>query len=96
MVIAPANTGKERIKRKDVISIAQANKFNLEYVKPGALMLKIVTMKFKEPKIDETPVKCKAKIAQSTEPLGENVVDSGGYTVHPVPAPISVIKLKER
>jgi hypothetical protein len=53
-------------------------------------------MKFKDPKIEDTPVRWSAKIAQSTDPFGENVVESGGYTVHPVPAPISVVKLSNR
>jgi hypothetical protein len=34
---------------------------------PGALILKIVTMKFTEPKIEDSPDKCKLKIAKSTE-----------------------------
>lgn len=95
-MIAPAKTGNDKINKNDVINIAQINKFNLEYVKPGALILKIVTIKFNDPKIDDIPVKCKANIAQSTDPLGENIVDSGGYIVQPVPAPMSVIKLKDK
>ena len=35
---------------------------------PGTRMFKIVTIKFIAPKIDETPAKCKLKIAKSTEP----------------------------
>ena len=66
------------INKNEVISIAQAYKFNLEYVKPGALILKIVTIKFNDPNIDETPVKCSAKIAQSTEPFAVNVDERGG------------------
>jgi hypothetical protein len=72
------------------MSIAQTNKFILEYVNPGALMLKIVTIKLREPSMDEIPVKCSAKIAQSTDIFGEKLVERGGYTVQPVPAPISV------
>jgi hypothetical protein len=53
-------------------------------------------MKFKEPSIDETPVMCRANMAQSTAPLVEKLVDSGGYTVQPVPAPISVVKLRTK
>ena len=42
------------------------------------------------PKIDETPAKCKLKIAKSTEPSVAKA-DNGGYTVQPVPAPAPVI-----
>jgi hypothetical protein len=78
------------------MSIAQTNKFILEYVNPGALMLKIVTIKLREPSMDEIPVKCSAKIAQSTDIFGEKLVERGGYTVQPVPAPISVKKLSTK
>ena len=62
-MIAPAKTGNDNINRNDVIRIAQTNKFNLEYVKPGALILKIVTIKFNDPSIDDIPVRCSAAIA---------------------------------
>jgi hypothetical protein len=35
--------------------------------KPGALILKIVTIKLIAPKIDAAPDKCKLKIAKSTD-----------------------------
>lgn len=47
-------------------------------------------MKFTAPKIDETPAICKLKIAKSTEgPECEGIEDNGGYTVQPVPTPVS-------
>lgn len=95
-MIAPAKTGKDSINKNEVIRIAHTNKFNREYVNPGARILKIVTIKFKEPSIEEIPVKCNAKIAESTAVFGEKPVESGGYTVQPVPAPIPVIKLKTK
>jgi len=52
----------------------------------------IVVIKLIAPKIDETPAKCNLKIERSTEPPEwDRVVDSGGYTVQPVPAPLSTI-----
>jgi hypothetical protein len=49
-----------------------------------------VVIKFTAPKIDEAPAKCKEKIARSTEgPAWAIFLESGGYTVHPVPAPFS-------
>jgi len=46
---------------------AQTNKGSLCIVIPGALIFKIVVMKFIAPKIEETPARCKLKIAKSTE-----------------------------
>jgi hypothetical protein len=53
-------------------------------------MLKIVTMKLIEPKIELVPERWKLKIARSTDgPECACTEDNGGYTVHPVPAPVS-------
>jgi len=53
-------------------------------------MLKMVTIKLIEPKREETPAKCKLNIAKSTEgPECACTPAKGGYTVHPVPAPVS-------
>jgi len=42
------------------------------------------------PNNEETPAKCKLKIAKSTEPPECAIIpDNGGYTVQPVPAPTS-------
>lgn len=42
------------------------------------------------PKIDETPAKCREKIVKSTALFIWYIWDErGGYTVHPVPAPVS-------
>lgn len=47
------------------------------------------------PKIDDTPAKCKEKIAQSTDgPEWAIFLLRGGYTVQPVPAPDSTHPLK--
>jgi len=90
IVIAPANTGKDKIKSIAVISTAQANKGRRCIVIPGARMLSIVVMKFIAPKIEDIPAKCKLKIAKSTEAPEWNSIDAkGGYTVQPVPAPPS-------
>jgi hypothetical protein len=53
-------------------------------------------MKLIAPKIDDTPAKCREKIAKSTDaPLCVKFLDRGGYTVHPVPAP-ELTKLLDR
>jgi hypothetical protein len=55
-------------------------------------MLNIVTIKFMAPASDETPAMCKLKIDSSTELVAcAKALLSGGYKVHPVPDPPSVI-----
>lgn len=52
----------------------------------------IVVMKLTAPRIEEIPARCREKIVRSTEgPLCAVFLDNGGYTVHPVPAPLSTI-----
>jgi hypothetical protein len=90
IVIEPANTGKDKINKKAVIKTAQTKRGNLCIVIPGALILKIVVIKFTVPKIEDVPAKCKLNIAKSTEPPEwKPMLDNGGYTVQPVPAPPS-------
>jgi hypothetical protein len=53
----------------------------------------IVVIKFTAPKIEEIPAIWSEKIVRSTDdPLWNSWFESGGYTVHPVPAPLSVIE----
>jgi hypothetical protein len=57
----------------------------------AARILIIVVIKLIAPKIDEAPAKWREKIVRSTlAPECEIFLDKGGYTVHPVPAPLSV------
>jgi len=67
IVIAPAKTGKDNKSKTAVTNIVQTNKGNLRIVKPLALILIIVVMKFIAPKIEEAPAKCKLNIAKSTD-----------------------------
>jgi hypothetical protein len=67
IVIAPAKTGNESNNRNAVMKTDQTNNGVRWAVIPGARMLIIVTIKFIAPKIDETPAKCRLKIAKSTE-----------------------------
>jgi len=51
----------------------------------------MVVMKLIAPKIEEIPARCRLKIVKSTEaPEWDTLLDRGGYTVHPVPAPASI------
>lgn len=54
-------------------------------------------IKFTAPKSEEIPAKCREKIAKSTEaPLCAILPLRGGYTVQPVPAPLSTNALIKR
>jgi len=91
MVIAPAKTGKLNNSKNAVISTDQTNKGNLLIYIPRQRILKIVTMKFIAPAIEDTPAKCNAKIPASTEaPECARTPLKGGYKVQPVPAPDSI------
>jgi len=66
--MAPARTGREVIRRTEVIATAHRNKGRRE----REILLEvreqmIVVKKLILPKIEEIPAKCKLKIAKSTE-----------------------------
>jgi hypothetical protein len=67
MVIAPANTGKDRRSNTVVITTDQTNKGMRSKVIPLARILITVVIKLTDPRIEETPAKCKEKIAKSTD-----------------------------
>ena len=78
-MIPPANTGKDNNNNIAVTNIAQANKGNLCSDIPGALIFKTVVIKLIAPNRDETPDKCKANIAKSTDPPEcDWILDKGG------------------
>jgi hypothetical protein len=63
IVIAPANTGKDKSNKIAVISTAHANRGIRSRNIPKVRIFPSVLMKFTAPRIDETPAKCKEKIA---------------------------------
>lgn len=90
IVIAPASTGRERRSRIAVIFTAQTNNGIRSRRRPFHRMLITVVIKFSAPRIEDTPAKCREKIARSTEgPAWAILAARGGYTVHPVPTPFS-------
>jgi hypothetical protein len=90
MVMAPASTGRDRSNNTAVILTLHTNRGIRSKIMPVDRMLMIVVMKLIEPKMDETPARWSAKIVMSTEgPEWEMLAAKGGYTVHPVPAPLS-------
>lgn len=90
MVMAPAKTGRERRRRIAVIITDHTNRGTRSIRMPLDRILIVVVMKFKDAKMDETPARWREKIARSTDgPAWARFLDSGGYTVHPVPTPFS-------
>jgi hypothetical protein len=67
IVIAPANTGRDKRRSKAVIATAQTNKGIRSRDIPEDRILITVVIKFTAPKIDETPARWREKIAISTE-----------------------------
>jgi hypothetical protein len=67
IVIAAASTGRDNKSKTAVTSIVQTNNGNRRMVRPLALMLIIVVIKFIAPKIDEAPARCKLNMAKSTD-----------------------------
>ena len=93
-MIAPANTGKDKRRRTAVISTAHGNIGIRSKNIPRARRFIIVVIKLIAPNKEETPARCKEKIAKSTAaPLWDTLPLRGGYTVHPVPAPFSTADL---
>jgi hypothetical protein len=94
MVIAPASTGSDRSSSSAVIATDHTNKgIRSGFIVLG-FMLIVVEMKFTAPRIEDTPARWREKIARSTDaPACAIPLASGGYTVHPVPAPLSTVLL---
>jgi len=90
IVIAPAKTGKERRRSTTVIVTAHTNSGMRSNRNPCHRILITVVIKFTAPRMDEAPARWREKIARSTDgPACARFLDSGGYTVQPVPAPFS-------
>lgn len=92
IVIAPANTGSLSSKSTVVINTDHTNKGICSSFIAYGCMFKMVVIKLIEPKILEMPARWRLKIAKSTEaPLWAKFLANGGYTVQPVPTPLSII-----
>jgi len=78
-VIAPANTGRESSRRIAVIITDHTKRGTRSIGIPFDRMLIVVVIKFNEARIDETPARCREKIARSTEgPAWARFLDRGG------------------
>jgi len=79
-----------------VINTDQANRGTFSNPIPNTRRFPKVLIKFIAPKSEEIPAKCKEKIAKSTDaPACAIFALNGGYTVHPVPTPLSTIPLNK-
>lgn len=90
-MIAPAKTGSDNSRRIAVRKTDHTNNGVWSQDIPGDRILIIVVIKFTAPRIDEAPARWSLKIVKSTEaPAWAILAANGGYTVHPVPAPLSI------
>ena len=87
--MAPANTGSERRSRMAVSSTLQTKRGMRSIDIPSPRIFIIVVIKLAEPRILLTPAIWSEKIPMSTAPPGCPTAERGGYTVHPVPTPLS-------
>ena len=67
IVIAPASTGSDRRSRRAVIATDHTNRGIRSGFMFFGFMLIVVEMKFTAPRMDDTPAKCKEKMARSTD-----------------------------
>jgi len=78
-VIAPASTGKDNKRRTAVTKTDQIKRGMFSNLMKDLFILIIVLIKLMAPKIEETPAKCKLKIAKSTlKPEWNNIEERGG------------------
>lgn len=91
IVIAPANTGNDNNSKTAVIKTLHTKSGIRSNEEEVERILIIVVIKLIAPRIEEIPAKWREKIVRSTDwPLWNSWLDKGGYTVQPVPLPLSV------
>ena len=79
MLSLPAKTGNDNNNKIAVTKIAQTKRGNLCKDIPLVLIFKVVLIKLIAPNKDDTPAKCKLKIAKSTlPPECDCIPDNGG------------------
>lgn len=89
--MAPARTGKDRRRRIEVSRTLHTNKGIRSNVTPSPRMLIMVERKLADPKMLLTPAMWREKMTKSTAPPPCPTTERGGYTVQPVPAPLSTM-----
>lgn len=94
IVIPAASAGRATTNNTDVIRTLHTNNGMRNSVIPAGRIFIIVTIMLIAPMIEEAPARCILNIARSTEaPACDLMLLSGGYKVHPVPAPSKNIEL---
>lgn len=78
MVIAPANTGKDRSNKIAVKKTDQTNKGVWSHESPGVRIFTIVVIKFTAPKIEDAPARWSLKIERSTDPPAWAIFEAKG------------------
>jgi hypothetical protein len=92
--MAPTSTGRDKSVSKAVMATAHTNRGIRSGFMLVGFMLMVVEMKFTAPRIEDTPARCSEKIARSTDAPARTIpLPRGGYTVHPVAAPLSTMLL---
>ena len=87
--MAPASTGRDNKRRIAVSSTDHAKRGISSRDIPSPRIFEMVVIKLALPRILLTPARCSEKMPKSTAPPGWPRVERGGYTVHPVPTPLS-------
>lgn len=88
MVMPAARTGSEGTRSTD-----HTNRGVGYCDKAGGVMLMAVVLKLMAPKMEDTPARCREKMARSTEaPAWARLPARGGYMVHPVPTPAATVE----
>ena len=67
IVIAPARTGSDKSNRRAVMAIDHTNRGIRSGFMLLGFMLIVVVMKLTAPRIEDTPAKCREKMAKSTD-----------------------------
>jgi hypothetical protein len=95
--MAPAKTGKDSSSSTAVMRTDHTNKgIESKFIEEERMFM-IVVIKLMAPRIEDAPARCSLKMAKSTEiPEWKRFPARGGYTVHPVPAPIPAKAEDER
>ena len=91
IVIAPAKTGRDNNNKIAVMNTAHT--YNGWFVNntPRVDMFVTETIKLIAPAMELIPAKCKEKMLASMDaPECASLPDKGGYTVQPVPGPLSI------
>lgn len=93
MVMPAASTGSESSRRTAVMRTDHTNSGVWYCDRAGGFMLMAVVIKLIAPRMEDTPARCREKMARSTEaPAWARLPAKGGYTVHPVPTPASTVE----